>query len=146
MSVKPFCKTSNEVLAHIDGQAPCFVYRNLHKNCLSIKQRGIVKCHAENVVLTDCEFKVSDKGRDRVRAEKKKNVHAGVKGYVVDARWSLELLDFEWANCYYNPYTTDYWKIKDEEQYIDKAGWVDLNCDKLGASVLAFDILYKCTM
>jgi hypothetical protein len=90
MSSKPFCEKSSEVLDHIDPTKPVFVYRNLHKKCLSVRQGGIVKCHAENVVLMDCEFKVSIKGRDRVRKEGKKNVHAGIKGMVVDARRSLE--------------------------------------------------------
>lgn len=57
-----------------------FVYRNLHKNCWSIKQDGLVKAHSESVHLKDCDFIVSQAGRDRVLKEKRKNVHAGIKG------------------------------------------------------------------
>ena len=66
MSSKPFCEKSKEVLQYIDETKPVYVYRNLHKQCLSVRQDGIVKCHAENVVLMDCEFKVSLAGQKRV--------------------------------------------------------------------------------
>ena len=143
---KPFCEKSKEVLQYIDETKPVYVYRNLHKQCLSVRQDGIVKCHAENVVLMDCEFKVNEKGRDRVREDKQKNVHAGIKGFVVDARRSLELLDFGWESVYYNPYTTDWWQLESVpyDQYVDRAGWCDIHADPIGgASVLAFDVLYK---
>ena len=146
MSKKPFCEKSKEVLQYIDETKPVYVYRNLHKQCLSVRQDGIVKCHAENVVLMDCEFKVNEKGRDRVREDKQKNVHAGIKGFVVDARRSLELLDFGWESVYYNPYTTDWWQLESVpyDQYVDRAGWCDIHADPIGgASVLAFDVLYK---
>jgi hypothetical protein len=146
MSSKPFCEKSKEVLQYIDKTKPVYVYRNLHKQCLSVRQDGIVMCHAENVVLMDCEFKVNEKGRDRVREDKQKNVHAGVKGFVVDARRSLELLDFGWESVYYNPYTTDWWQLEQVpyDQYVDRAGWCDIHADPIGgASVLAFDVLYK---
>ena len=68
--MKPFCETSTEVLDHIDPEKPVYVYRNLHKNCLSVRQGGIVRCHAENVVLKDCKFIVSEAGQRRVRNEK----------------------------------------------------------------------------
>ncbi len=91
---KPFVETSKEVLQYIDPTKKVRVYRNLHKDCISVKQGGLVRCHATNVVLKDCKFIVSEAGQRRVRNEKKKNVHAFVEGYVVDARRSLELLDF----------------------------------------------------
>jgi len=146
MPSKPFVTKSKDVLPHIDSSKPVYVYRNLHKDCLSVRQGGIVKCHAENVVLTDCEFKVSLAGQKRVRDEKKKNVHAFVKGFVVDARRSLELLDFGWETVYYNPYSTDWWQLESVpyDQYVDRAGWCDVHADPIGgASVLAFDVLYK---
>jgi len=143
--MKPFCKTSTEVLDHIDTARPVFVYRNLHKKCLSVRQGGIVRCHAENVVLTDCKFIVSKAGQRRVRNEKKKNVHAFVKGRVVEARRSLELLDFGWESVYYNPYACEHWQLENVpyDEYVDQSGWADIHADSLGASVLAFDVLYK---
>ena len=143
--MKPFCETSEEVLEHIDPAKPVYVYRNLHKKCLSVKQGGIVRCHAENVVLKDCKFIVSEAGQRRVRSEKKKNVHAFVKGHVSTARRALELLDFGWESVYYNPYSCEHWQLENEpfDQYVDQSGWADIHADSLGASVLAFDVLYK---
>lgn len=62
-----------------------FVYYNLHRHCWSLKalegpDKGRVVAHAQTVILQDCEFKVSEAGRQRVLKEKKKNVHAGVVG------------------------------------------------------------------
>lgn len=63
------------------------VYRNLHKNCWSVKalngpNRGRTVLHANFVAVLDTDFYVSQKGRERVLREKKKNVHAGVFGRV----------------------------------------------------------------
>jgi len=145
MAVKPFCRISKEVLKHIDPTKKVRVYRNLHKKCVSVKQGGIVRCHAENVVLKDCKFIVSEAGQTRVRNEGKKNVHAFVEGHVVDARESLKLLDFGWETVYYDPYTTDYWQLSQVpyDQYVDEAEWVDVWCDEVCGDVLAFNLTYK---
>ena len=60
------------------------VYFNLHKRCLSLQEKvngewKVVR-YAEEVILTNAEFKVSEAGRQRVLKEKKKNVHAVVVG------------------------------------------------------------------
>jgi len=103
--MKPKCKTSVEVLAHIDQSLPVQVYRNLTKKCLSVRQGGIVRCHVVNIVLRDCDFHVGV-GRRRVLKTKHKNVHAWVKGTVVNARETDGLLPM-WEEVSYNPYTSD---------------------------------------
>lgn len=60
-----------------------FVYWNLHKNCWSIKHKGKVIHHADQVVMANVQFKVSEAGRQRVIKEKRKNVHAGVNGHLL---------------------------------------------------------------
>jgi len=60
MNEKPFCDTSKEVLALIDQTKPVTVYRNLHKNCISVKQGSLVVCHAQNVVLENATFVVGE--------------------------------------------------------------------------------------
>lgn len=62
-----------------------FMYWNLHKHCWSLKamngpMKGRVVAHAAAVELADCDFKVSEAGRQRVIREQRKNVHAGVVG------------------------------------------------------------------
>ena len=69
----------------IDYERKVRVYKNLHKDCWSIKQDGLVKGHATELYLWDCAFQVNKKGRERVLAEKRKNVHAYVIGYLTEA-------------------------------------------------------------
>lgn len=66
------------------------IYYNLHKKCLSIKDRetGLVVKHSHAVRVKSkkgfdlVQFIVSEKGRERVLKEKRKNVHAFVRGVV----------------------------------------------------------------
>ncbi len=69
---------------HIDTSRKVFVYKNLHKDCWSIKQDGLVKAHTHDLEMWDCAFQVNAKGRAKVLEEKRKNVHAGIKGYLDD--------------------------------------------------------------
>ena len=64
-----------------------FVYRNLHKQCWSVKSLtgrnyGRVILHCKAIDLNAATFKVNEKGRQRVIDEQAKNVHAGVVGYL----------------------------------------------------------------
>ena len=56
------------------------VYYNLHKHCFSVQHKGLVIAHKDIVCLENAVFKVSEKGRQRVLATKRKNVHAFVVG------------------------------------------------------------------
>ncbi len=40
----------------------------------------LVIAHVDSIWLSDVRFKVSEKGRERVLRERRKNVHAGVQG------------------------------------------------------------------
>lgn len=57
-----------------------FIYWNLHKRCWSIRVSGRVIAHASQVQLRNVVYRVNEKGRQRVLAKRKKEVHAGVKG------------------------------------------------------------------
>jgi len=67
-----------------------FVYKNLHENCWSVrdKQTGHVVAHADRVELSQVQLKVGQAGRERVLREQSKNVHAGLEG-------NLQTLDFK---------------------------------------------------
>ena len=102
-----------------------FVYFNLHRKCFSVKAlegefKGRVIAHASYVSLHDCTFKVSEAGRQRVLSEKRKNVHAGVVGQLVNLTFVGEEDKFLYTeNTYrfayqyphkrvkYNPYRLD---------------------------------------
>lgn len=79
------------------------VYWNLHKRCFSVRSRerdsyGRVIAHADEIRLTSATFIVSEAGRQRVLSEKRKNVHAFIRG-----KWSSAPVSAE-APCSYNPY------------------------------------------
>ena len=59
-----------------------FVYFNLHKKLWSIRDQKTRKVigHAKQVILLNAKPKVSEAGRQRVLAEGRKNVHAGIVG------------------------------------------------------------------
>ena len=59
------------------------VYRNLHNGTHSIRRNGKVVKHLENWMtlrLVDVKFAVQPAGREKVRREGKKNVHACIRG------------------------------------------------------------------
>ena len=94
----------NDPRYELDESRSVEVYRNLHKQCYSIKQDGLVKAHADHITLKKCTFHVNEQGRDRVRKTKRKEVHAWVKGFL--SKLSIPPL---WYNrIHYNPYKTDH--------------------------------------
>lgn len=117
----------------LDFGRKVFVYRNLHKNCWSVRQSGLVKCHMLEAHLYMCTIKVNRAGRDRVRREKRKNVHAGISGYLEPYHLGLshcaelndEIRMFQrvWEGLptgqmreiTYNPYKYDSFVHKDDE-------------------------------
>ena len=107
----------------------CEVYFNLHKRLFSVRHKGIVVAHARNVKVIDAKFVVQPAGRAKVLREKKKNVHAFVEGFVVDAREADHFVDGEktdqdienglsdWnESVYYNPYKCDGFTNTNTEQ------------------------------
>ena len=60
------------------------VYYNLHKQTFSVTYDSKVILHADYVKLGDVEFRVRQGGKERVRQDKSKNVHAFVIGRLLD--------------------------------------------------------------
>lgn len=94
-----------------------FVYFNLHKKLWSIKalsgpHKGRVIGHAREIGLDECEFKVSQAGRARVLHERRKNVHAGVTGFIS----GCGLGDTRAHPVTYNPYKYNSFVKKVSEQ------------------------------
>jgi hypothetical protein len=95
------------------------VYWNLHRKCFSIRSMGLVVGHARSFVLSDARFKVSAKGRDRVRQTRRKEVHAVVRGTLVHwvgigDDYEALTLDPDAGPVTYNPYTHDTFQIRGE--------------------------------
>ena len=83
------------------------VYYNLHKKCLSIRHKGKVIEHAQEVTLTDARFHVQQAGRERVLKQKRKNVHAYVSGKLKESFWFIQAPKYVWTakqHVTYNPY------------------------------------------
>lgn len=90
------------------------VYRNLNTGnfsiCCAKTQR--VLAHATTVQLQDCTCKVSKSGREKTLLERRKRVHAWIKGTFISA--NKEKTEEFNRVIYYNPYKT--------EQFMDIAG------------------------
>ena len=82
------------------------VYFNRHKSTFSIRHKGKVIEHTDTVVIKNPRFVVNESGRNRVLREKKKNVHAFVRGEYYTKEDKLNVLDGKkyWKGIYYNPY------------------------------------------
>ena len=104
-------------------------YYNLHKHCISLRHKGKVVQHASYVEFTNPQFIVSQAGRQRVLAEKRKNVHAFVRGFV---EFSLAKLlgeqnltncldELGWRRVKYNPYKFSSFVLADSEQPVFSA-------------------------
>lgn len=88
----------------VDVSARVWVYRNLHGKSghrYSLRQRGLVVAHGDTVILSDVRFVVSESGRQRVIATRRKNVHAYIVGKLA---LSCDVLPLK---VIYNPYTLD---------------------------------------
>ena len=93
----------------ITNGEPIRVYRNLNRKCWSVQARvdGAWKVvgWARLIIMRDVNFKVSRAGADRVRRDKRKNVHAYCEGKWVDA-WLPALGYDRWRDVSYDPYTS----------------------------------------
>lgn len=120
-----------------------YVYRNLHKKCYSVKKDGKVVRHADWVLLTadnvnnvvdmeTCGFTVSQKGRERVLREGRKNVHAYAFGINIEcltteqyaaqqdnAKW-LQSITSSMIPVTYNPRLSDSFVRMDDGSRVDK--------------------------
>ena len=86
-----------------------YVYFNLQRRVWSERQAGKVIGHPKYVVLKDARFLVGKAGQAKVRAERRKNVHAGVSGINVTDSFQKEYVpeSGSWVWVSYNPYEND---------------------------------------
>ena len=122
------------------------VYRNLHRTLddgtpvYSIRNsKGIVEGYSSALVLTRCVFRVSERGKQRVRKEKRKNVHAYIQGkktrlpvFIPEVFYGLESKN-SWVDVTYNPYKNDTFIRKDTGEAVHKAEVVIFNGKKVQA-------------
>jgi hypothetical protein len=105
------------------------VYYNLHKHTFSVQKNGLVVLHADYVKLKDVEFRVRQGGKEKVRKEKSKNVHAFVIGDLVDyCVYPCDDIPEEPTGdiVTYNPYKYDTFVYKETEEPVTTASEVDM--------------------
>ena len=105
------------------------VYRNLHKDCFSVRHKGKVVGYLhdnEQLALTNVKFVVQPAGRAKVLRENKKNVHAFVRGEYVGYENNLtnnlyfgEFKDLDFYAVSYNPYKSDKFVVKETGEPIE---------------------------
>lgn len=88
------------------------VYYNLHKHLFSVRHKGKVISHSYDVQLEDVTFAVQQAGRRKVLSEKQKNVHAFVRGTLVEPTELNEIA----TSVTYNPYKYSSFVNKSDEQ------------------------------
>lgn len=118
-----------------------FIFRNLHHKGVVYSVRnteGRTVAHSNSILIRNAKFVVQPAGLARVRREKKKFVHAGIRGEVVldpiEAANIIKLMD-QSKTAYYNPYKTDHFVDKDNNR-VDKADYVLLTSDGDKAKVI----------
>jgi len=101
------------------------VYRNLHKKCFSVRDRATRKVvdHKQHVLLENVTFRVSLFGRQRVLREKRKNVHAFVRGSLCE---KIEFPTLNPREAYYNPYKVEKFTDLETGKAVEKASRVFL--------------------
>jgi hypothetical protein len=105
------------------------VYYNLHKKTFSVSYDNKVILHADYVKLGDVEFRVRTGGRNKVRTEKQKNVHAFVIGNLLEyCEYPCDNIPNPPSNniITYNPYKNETFVYKEGGEPIYTAKEVDM--------------------
>ena len=120
------------------------VYRNLHNGLISIKSAssGLVLGHAKSVDIAWADFVVNEAGRQRVLKEKQKNVHAYVKGLLLNTIGFKPYKGRSLGPVYgaldtihkvtvvsYNPYKAPHFVIKGTSDKVTKASLCTVSHD-----------------
>jgi hypothetical protein len=104
-------------------------YYDLHRHTFSVTYKGIVMLKADYLRLYDVEFRVRKGGKQKVRDEQRKNVHAFVIGYLDDyCEFPCEDIPQPESNkvVTYNPYKYDSFVVKSTEEPIYKANEIEM--------------------
>lgn len=105
------------------------VYYNLHLKTFSVTYKNLVVLHADYVKLKNVEFRVRPGGKEKVRKEKKKNVHAFLIGNLVDyCKYPCENIPSASTDkvITYDPYKYDSFIYKNSKEPIFNAKEVDM--------------------
>ena len=105
------------------------VYYNLQKHTFSVTYDEKVILYADYVKLGDVEFRVRKGGKERVRSQKSKNVHAFVIGKLLNyCEYPCDEIPTPSSDkvVTYNPYKNDTFVFKNTEEPVYHAQEVDM--------------------
>jgi hypothetical protein len=105
------------------------VYYNLHKHTFSVTYDSKVIMYADYVKLGDVEFRVRQGGKEKVRSEKSKNVHAFVIGKLLNyCEYPCDEMPTPSSDnvVTYNPYKHDTFVFKNTEEPVYRTQEVDM--------------------
>lgn len=111
------------------------VYRNLNpkRPNYSIVQDGLVVAHADQIIINKVQFVVSEKGRQRVLATRRKNVHAYAEGFLRGSACGYSVTEPEdttkrfGMKVTYDPYIAPHFYASDPDRPQRQAGAALLN-------------------
>jgi hypothetical protein len=108
---KPLVDDYNSQIELINPEKKVSVYRNLHKDCLSVKQGTKVIFHTRKILLKNVKYRVNERIRQSVIENKRKEVHAFVDGFICNSStfWLPKPPCFL-EKVVYNPYTDSTFK------------------------------------
>jgi len=101
------------------------VYKNLNNGRWSVRHKGKVIGHLEQVMLRDCVFHVGESSRQRVIRNRCREVHAWVTGELIE----LPVQVVRWRGITYNPYRSGSFTYRDNGQAISGASLVYFSID-----------------
>jgi hypothetical protein len=104
-------------------------YYDLHRHTFSVVYKSLVVLKADYLRLTDVEFRVRQGGKQKVRDEQRKNVHAFVIGTLEDyCEFPCEEIPQPETNdiITYNPYKYDTFVVKRTEEPIFNANEIEM--------------------
>jgi hypothetical protein len=127
-----------DLFAGTDDEAPAedshigkrvMVYYNLHKKTFSIQYKSLVIAYADYVKLNNVEFRVRQGGKEKVRTDLEKNIHAFVIGNLIDFKPypSTDIPSPSSSKSItYDPYKYDTFVYRDSEEPVMNAGEVEM--------------------
>lgn len=94
------------------------IYRNLNKKCWSVRKRGLVIAHMDELTLKNATMHVQPAGHAKVIREQRKSVHAYIKGDIVQA------IIKDSQPLTYNPYVANFFFNPASKKEISECNYV----------------------
>ena len=104
------------------------IYRNLHKQCLSVLHRTDkgwrLWKHVPCIEVFNVVFKVSQAGRERMLKQRRKNVHAFIEGNYAGV---TDVTSSNLRFVRYNPYLCGSFFDQHSRELVSSASWAFVN-------------------